>query len=150
MIFLDNRNGVVDGSTTYDPGTRTCGQGSYTVFTELDQAARALSAADVLYVRAGAYSRASVGKYIIVHDNKVNYWTGALDIIASGTSQKRKLVSAYKGEMVIIQAKPGASHYNRDPGDTSFKNSSHFFVLQILQTEFQWIHPRLRGHNVDL
>lgn len=127
VIFLDNHPGVVNGSTTYDPETRTCGKGEFKVFTELDEAARALSEADILYVRAGAYSRASVGKYITVHGNKVNYWTGALDITASGTPQKRKLVSAYKGELVIIQAKPGVSHYNPNPGDASFKNSSHYY-----------------------
>jgi hypothetical protein len=42
-VFLDNDPGIVNGSTTYDPGTRTCGKGRFKVFTELDQAARALS-----------------------------------------------------------------------------------------------------------
>lgn len=126
-IYLDNGKGVVNGSSTYDPGTRACGQGSYKVFTDLDQAARALSDADSLYVRAGTYSRASVGNYREVHGNKVNYWTGALDITASGTAQKRKLVSAYKDELAIIQAKAGVSNYNPEPSDTSFKKSSHYY-----------------------
>ena len=68
-----------------------------------------------------------MGKYITVHGSKVNYWTGALAIAASGTPQTRKRVSAYQGESVIIQAKPGVSNYNPDPGDTSFKNSSHYY-----------------------
>jgi len=126
-ILLDNYPGVVNGSTNYDPETRTCGRGKCRVFTELDQAARALFNADVLYVRAGTYSRASVGKYIEVHGNKVNYWTGAFAINVSGTLQKRKLVSAYNDEVVIIQAKPGVSNYNPDPTDNSFKKSSHYY-----------------------
>lgn len=126
-IFLDDYPGLISGSTTYDPETRTCGQGKYRVFTELDQAAQALSKADMLYVRAGTYSRSSVGKYITVHGNKVNYWTGVLAINASGKPQERKLVSAYNGELVIIQARPGVSNYNPDPADESFKNSSHYY-----------------------
>ena len=126
-IFLDNGAGVINNSTTYDPETRTCGKGKCRVFTELDQAASALVDADILYVRAGIYSRASVGKYIEVHGNKVNYWTGALAINASGTPQKQKLVRAYKDELVVIQAKPGVSHFNPDPGDTTFKKSSHYY-----------------------
>ena len=126
-IFLDTRPGIVNGSSTYDPNTRACGKGKYRVFTDLDQAADALSDADALYVRAGTYSRAPVGKYIEVHGNKVNYWTGALAINASGTPQRRKLVSAYKDELVIIQARPGASNFNPDPADTTFKNSSHYY-----------------------
>ena len=126
-IFLDNHPRVINGLTTYDPETRTYGKGKYRVFTELDQAAQALSEADMLYVRAGTYSRSSVGKYITVHGNKVNYWTGVLAINASGKPQKRKLVSAYNGELVIIQARPGVSNYNPDPADESFKNSSHYY-----------------------
>ncbi len=126
-IFLDNHPGIVNGSTTYDPETRTCGKGKYKVFANLDQAARALSGADVLYVRAGTYCRPSVGKYREVHGNKVNYWTGALAINASGTPKKRKLVSIYNDELVIIQAKSSVSNYNPDPADNSFKSSSHYY-----------------------
>jgi len=127
VIFLDNRPGVASRSTTYDPQTRTCGQGKHKVFTELDEAAQALAQADVLYIRAGTYGRASVGKYIQVHGNQVNYWTGSLAVNATGTPERRKRVSAYQDELVIIQAKPGVSHYNPDPADTSFKNSSHYY-----------------------
>lgn len=127
VIFLDSAPGMINGSKTYEPKTRACGQGQFVVFTELDQAAQALAQADTLYIRAGTYSRESVGKYIEVHGNKVNYWVGSLAIRASGTPEKRKSVSAYKGEEVIIQAKQGASHYNPDPGDTSFRNSSHYY-----------------------
>ena len=126
-IFLDNSTGVINNSITYAPETRTCGKGRYRVFTKLDQAASALVDADILYARAGIYSRASVGEYISVHGHQVNYFTGALDITASGTPERHKLVSAYAGETVIIQAKAGASHYNPDPGDTSFTNSSHYY-----------------------
>lgn len=127
VVFLDNAPGVVNGSKTYDPKTRACGDGRFEVFTELDEAARALAQADTLYIRAGTYSRGSVGNYIEVHGHKVNYWVGSLAIQSSGSVEKRKSVSAYKGEEVIIQAKQGANHYNPDPGDTSFENSSHYY-----------------------
>ena len=127
VIFLDSFPGVVNGSTTYDPATRTCGKGSFKVYTEIADAANALKSGDTLYIRAGVYSRPSVGNYITVHGNKVNYWTGILDIAASGTPHKHIVVSAYKGELVVIQAKQGVSHYNPDPADTTFKNSSHFY-----------------------
>jgi hypothetical protein len=127
VVFLDNGTGVVNGSRAYDPETRSCGSGSATVYTDLEQAAQALVDADVLYVREGTYSRESVGNYITVHDHQVNYWTGALAIGASGTPGKHKLVSAYKDEKVIIQPKPGVSAYNPDPSDETFTNSSHFY-----------------------
>ena len=110
-VFLDNHPGVVNGSNTYDPETRTCGTGSHMVFTKIDEAAQALADADVLYVREGIYSRDSAGEYIEVHGNRVNYWTGTLAITTSGTPEKRKLVSAYKDERVVIQASPGVSAY---------------------------------------
>ena len=126
-VFLDHQVDILDGSTTYDPNTRSCGQGGHIVFTKLDEAARALVSADNLYIRSGTYSRKSVGDYLEVHGNKVNYWTGALAVDAMGRPEKRKLVCAYKGEIVVIQAKPGASHYNPDPSDRTFKRSSHYY-----------------------
>jgi hypothetical protein len=126
-IFLDNHPGVVNGSTTYDPATRICGKGSYKVYTNVSDATQPLSGGDTLYVRTGAYSRPSVGKSIVVHGNKVNYWTGVLDITASGTQKKHTVVSAYKNEPVIIQAKQDVNHYNPDPADESFKKSSHYY-----------------------
>jgi hypothetical protein len=158
-VFLDNQPGVVNGSTTYDPETRTCGKGRCKVFTKLDEAARALSEADVLYVRAGVYSRASVGRYITVHASKVNYFTGALAVDASGTPKKRKLVSAYRGESVIIQAKPGVSNYNPEPGDTTFKNSSHYYPHPAISVSGAYVdvvglktygQVVIRGHDLTL
>jgi hypothetical protein len=126
-VFLDNSPGVENGSSRYDPNTRRCGGGSCRVFTRLDEAAAALADSDVLYIRRGTYCRPSVGKYIEVHGHKVNYWTGALALTASGRAGKRKLVAAYEDELVIIQAKPGRSEYNPDPGDLKFGKSSHFY-----------------------
>lgn len=127
VVFLDNAQGVQNGSTTYDPETRTSGKGKYKVFSDISQAAKALASADTLYVRAGTYSRESVGQSIAVHGNQVSYWTGSLAINATGTPERRKLVSAYKDELAIIQAKPGVSNYNPDPADTNFKQSSHYY-----------------------
>jgi len=127
-VFIDNHPGVINGSTVYDPGTRTCGRGGYKVFAGLDQAAQALSQADTLYLRAGVYGRDSVGDYHVVHGNKVNYWTGSLAITADGSPQKRKRVSAYQDELVIVQARSGVNHYNPNPADTEFADSSHYYA----------------------
>ena len=159
IVFLDCQVGVLDGSTTYDPNTRTCGQGRYRVFTELDEAARALVDADTLYLRSGTYSSKSVGDYLEVHGNKVNYWTGALAVDASGAPEKRKLVSAYKGELVVIQAKPGASHYNPDPSDRTFEKSSHYYPQPAISIGGAYVDVRglktygqvvISGHDITL
>lgn len=125
-VFLDNGPGVVNGSTTYDPNTRTCGSGKYAVYSDLVQAVGALQQADVLYIRAGTYSR-QVTPNVHVHDSDVNYWEGALAIQATGTPEQHKLVRAYGNDEVVIQAKAGVSHYNPDPADETFKKSSHFY-----------------------
>jgi hypothetical protein len=52
-FFLDNKAGVVNGSETYDPATRTWGKGNDKVFTEPADATNALAGGDTLYVRAG-------------------------------------------------------------------------------------------------
>ena len=110
MVFLDNANGLVNSSTTYDPETRTCGEGRCAVYTDLEQAAQALSVGDTLYVREGTYSRPSTGEY---HTDRRGsggrrYSHGALSIRApaSGTPESHTVVSAHKDELVIIQAKP--------------------------------------------
>lgn len=127
-IFLDNYPGIVNGSIAYDPASRTCGDGSHEAYTNIASAMDALGGGDTMYVRSGTYSRPSVGNYRIIHGNKVNYWTGVLDIQAGGTAQQHTVVSAYKNELVIIQAKQGVSHYNPNPADTSFRKSSHYYT----------------------
>ena len=127
VVFLDNRPGVVNASRTYDPATRTCVGGRYRVFTDLASAAKALDTAEVLYLRGGTYTRTPDVRGVRAHGSRVNYWTGAFAIGASGTPEKRKRVSAYRDETVVIQAKPGVSAYNPDPGDDSFRKSSHFY-----------------------
>mgnify|MGYP006288120003 FL=1 len=127
VVFLDNAPGVENGSDRYDPATRRSGGGTHRVFTRLDEAAAALADADVLYIRAGTYARESVGTYREVHGNKVNYWTGSLALSATGTPQKRKRVTAYRDEIVIIQARAGESRYNPDPADQDFADSSHYY-----------------------
>jgi hypothetical protein len=125
-VFLDNRQDVENGSTTYDPVTRTCGRGKYKVYSDLVQAVAALSQADTLCIRAGTYSR-QVKPNVNVHGSDVNYWEGALAIQAEGTPERHKVVRAFGNEEVIIQAKPGVSQYNPDPHDQTFKKSSHFY-----------------------
>jgi len=126
VVFLDNGPRVENGSAVYDPDTRTCGKGKYKVFRDVAQAVAALKQAEVLYVRAGTYSRV-VTPNVKVHGNDVNYWEGALAIPVTGTPEQHKVVRAYRNEEVIIQAKPGVSQYNPDPNDRTFKNSSHFY-----------------------
>ena len=126
-VFLDNSDQVMDGSTSYEPETRTCGHGHDLVFTTLDGAAQALVDADVLFLRSGTYTRESVGSYHPVHGNRVNYSAGALSLEASGTPKKRKVVSAYQSEKVVLQARPRMSRYNPDPGDERFAKSSHYY-----------------------
>ena len=125
-VFLDNSPGVQNNSNAYDPATRICGNGQDRVFSDLVQAVAALEQADVLYVRAGTYSRV-VKPSVKAHGSEVNYWEGALAIHVTGTPEKHKLARAYRDEAVIIQAKPGVSEYNPDPNDHSFKKSSHFY-----------------------
>lgn len=125
-VFLDNGPEVKNGSATYDPDTRACGKGKYKVFSDLVQAVAALKQAEVLYVRAGTYTRA-VTPTVKVHGSDVNYWEGALAIQATGTPDQHKVVKAYCNEEVVIQAEPGVSQYNPDPSDQTFKKSSHFY-----------------------
>lgn len=66
-IFLDNRAGIVNGSTSYHPASRTCGAGSFTVYDNLADAADALRSGVTLNIRSGTYSRPSVGNYKTVH-----------------------------------------------------------------------------------
>ena len=159
VVFLDNGPGIEDGSRTYDPQSRSCGQGKHRVFNRLESVAAALADAEVLYLRGGTYSRPDVGKYIEVHGNKVNYWTGALAVDARGTEAKRKLVAAYKDELVIIQARDGVSGYNPDPADTTYKNSSHYYPHPAISIGGEYADVRglktygqvvIYGHDVSI
>ena len=159
VVFLDSSPGIEDGSRTYDPHARSCGKGKFRVFSRLENAAAALADADVLYLRGGTYSRADVGRYIEVHGNKVNYWTGALAVGASGTEANRKLVAAYEDELAIIQAKPGVSEYNPEPADTTFRNSSHYYPHPAISIGGNYVDVRglktfgqvvISGHDVSV
>jgi hypothetical protein len=126
IVFLDNGPAVKDGSDTYDPDTRACGNGKYRVFRDLDRVTSSLEQADVLYLRAGTYSR-EVKSNVKVHGSEINYWEGVLAIHAVGTPDRHKVVRTYGNEEVVIQAKSGVSQYNPDPSDRTFKKSSHFY-----------------------
>lgn len=129
VIFLDNLSGIVNGSSSYDPKTRTCGNGKYTVFTELGEAAGALPDSGTLYIRAGTYSRPLTGEFHL--DTRgtgaKRYQEGALNMTANGTAENRTRVAAYNGDPVVIQAKPGVSNYNSDPADTNFGKSAFYY-----------------------
>jgi hypothetical protein len=61
-VFLDNCPIVEDGSDTYDPDTRTCGNGKYKVFSDLIQAIAALKQADY-----GLLARACLAPKLRIH-----------------------------------------------------------------------------------
>jgi len=117
-IFLDNYAGVVNGSTTYDPDTRTTGSGSYKVYTTLANVNTALAGGDTLYIRAGNYDNSSEGP---------GNYNGSLEISVDGTSAQHTVVSAYDDELVVIMAKVGTTNYNPDPGDTTGTNSVDYY-----------------------
>jgi len=129
VIFLDNQSGIVNGSSSYDPKTRTCGNGRYTVFTELGEAAKALRDSGTLYIRVDTYTRPYAGEFHL--DTRgtgaKRYQQGALNVTADGTAESHTRVAAYNGELVVIQAKPGVSNYNSDPADTDFGKSAFYY-----------------------
>ena len=158
-IFLDKHPGVVNGSNNYEPASRTCGPGSHRVYTDIASAMEALRGGDTLYVRAGTYSRPSVGKYKTIHGNKVNYWVGALNIGVDGTPRRHTVVSAYEDERVVILAKEGLSRYNPNPADDTFKESSHFYPNPAIAVHGTYIDVRgfktfgqvvIRGRHIVL
>ena len=110
-IFLDNYPGVVDGSSTYDPVTRSTGSGSYTVYNNLASVNTALQGGDLLYIREGDYDNPSEP------DGNFN---GSLKISGvGGTTEQHTVVSAYNGELVVIQAKPCLLYTSPSPRDLS-------------------------------
>ncbi|MHC4395498.1 MAG: hypothetical protein ACYS1A_07560, partial [Planctomycetota bacterium] len=129
-IFLDNTGGVVDGSTTYDPVTRTTGSGSYTVYNNLASVNTALQGGDLLYIREGEYDNPS---------EPSGDFNGSLKINVSGTVDQHTVVSAYNGELAVIQAKPGTSNYNPDPGDTSGVLSRDYYPHPAISVNSNYV-----------
>ena len=62
IYFVDNAGtGCGNGSTNYDPATRACGLGAYTVYTTINNGLSAVSAGNkTILVRAGTYTSNTV------------------------------------------------------------------------------------------
>ncbi|MHC4738451.1 MAG: DNRLRE domain-containing protein [Planctomycetota bacterium] len=129
-IFLDNYPGVVNGSTTYDPATRSTGSGSYKVYTTLANVNTALSGGDTLYIRQGTYDNPS---------EPSGNFNGSLQVNVSGTSGQHTIASAYDDELVVIQAKPGTSNYNPNPGDTSGVGSMNYYPHPAISVNANYV-----------
>jgi len=129
-IFLDNYQGVVNGSSTYNPATRSCGSGSYKVYTTLANVNSALAGGDTLYLRAGTYDNPS---------EPSGDFNGSLQINVDGTSNQHTVASAYNDELVVIQAKPNTSNYNPDPGDTTGAGSMNYYPHPAISVDASYV-----------
>ena len=128
---------VVRGKTFYLDGELTgdC-DGNYSIenrdnsgsdgdaYNNIQHAMDVLSGGDTLIIREGNYSRTGF-------DPRNPPEIGALDIgwgnSCDGTSSEHTVVMAYPGEQPVILAEPGKDHYNPDPGDITYTNSSRYY-----------------------
>jgi hypothetical protein len=95
-FYLDNSPGIVNGSNSYSPSTRTVGSGTNLVYNDVYVASQSLVNGDTLYIRSGEY-------YSDVRSKAGYSWTwGSLHVQASNT-----LIKNYNSEIVWI--KGGAS-----------------------------------------
>jgi len=110
-VYLDgSTTGCNNGSTNYNPSTRSCGGGADTVYTSLSSFNTGIIAGSTNYIRTGSYYRTS------------GSWVGALDISGkAGTENNPTIVRAYPGEerQVIIGTAADKLQYNPDPADSS-------------------------------
>lgn len=88
-LYLDN---TVSQSNSYNPATRTTGNGTQTVYTTLNSASNALKNGDTLYIRKGEYWQDITGT------SGYNWTYGALQINVSNA-----VVTNYNGEEVWIK-----------------------------------------------
>lgn len=112
-VYLDNTAQCptcINGNTKYDPITRSCGQGSDTVYTSLASFNSNIVSGESNYIRSGSYWRTGA-----------DWSEGALKISQSGTSSQRTVVRAYPGEerKAIIFTQAGKDQYNPNPADKS-------------------------------
>jgi len=97
-FYLDNKSGIVNGSSTYNPATRSNSGGSSLVYTSPWDAGQALSSGDTLYVRQGTY-------YAVVPNGGTGRdWTLGSLTIPDGVSGAT--VSGYNGEVAWISCGP--------------------------------------------
>jgi len=101
-LYLDgSTSGCSNGSTTYDPATRACGNGSDKVYLDVYTASNNLGSGDHLYIRSGAY---------YYNASPLAWNSGSLNIDGAGT-----IVENYGTELVWLQS--GDNHTDVDSGD---------------------------------
>jgi Right handed beta helix region len=131
-VFLDgSTTNCNDGSTNYNPASRSCGSGSDKVYKNLDTFSQNITTGTANYIRSGSYFR----------DNPTG---GSLNLTAShsGTPGNHTVISAYPGEerqASIGTASRGAT-YNSNPGDTGWTGSADYYPNSaILITETNYV-----------
>ena len=112
LTYLDgSATGCVNGSTTYNPATRSCGGGTDKVYLDVGTFGTNIVASATNYMRAGSYFR---------NTGNTNY--GALLITKAGSSDStRTIVKAYPGEeqQVILGTTTRGATYNSNPSDAT-------------------------------
>lgn len=115
IYFVDN-NGVSNGSTTYDPATRTTGSGSYTVYSSIANAFSAQNSGNVtLLVRDGTY------------------YESGLRIRLGTDDSHRYIVAGYNQERPVIDA--GGADVNIFSSSGASVPSHAYFTLQRLKVQ---------------
>lgn len=131
-VYLDgSTTGCSNGSTNYNPGTRTCGSGSDKVYLDLASFSANIAAGATNYIRAGSYFR----------DNATAH-QGSLYITQSGTDDAhRTIVKAYPGEelQAIIGTATRGATYNSSPGDATGVGSYYYYPNVVLRIAGNYI-----------
>ncbi|MBN1647119.1 MAG: right-handed parallel beta-helix repeat-containing protein [Spirochaetales bacterium] len=111
---------TVSHTATYSIAGRDGSGSDGEAYNNLQDAMEALDGGDTLFVREGFYSRTGFDPFD-PHE------IGALDIGPDGNARDYTAVVAYPGEQPVILAEPGKDHYNPDPADEGFDNSSGYY-----------------------
>lgn len=132
-VFLDgSTTNCSNGSTTYNPSTRSCGSGSDTVYLDLASFSSNIVPGKTNYIRAGSYFRDNPGPS-----------GGALrvDVTKAGTSAALTVVRAYPGEelkAIVGTATRGAT-YNSNPGDTTGAGSWNYYPGSAIMVNASYV-----------
>lgn len=127
-VFLDgSTTGCSNGSTNYNPATRSCGSGSDKVYLDLSNFSSNIAAGQTNYMRAGSYFR-----------NTGNVNIGSLHVAVgkSGTASSPTVIKAYTGEerQVLIGTALRGATYNSNPSDTTGVGSWNYYPNPSLET----------------
>lgn len=103
IYFVDNgATGCINGSTTYDPSTRTCGSGSYIIYTNLTNAFNGTTDGNkTILVRAGTYTQTWLTPRIGIDDTHRYY--------VIGYNQERPVIDGGNTDALIFNGFAGAA-----------------------------------------